>query len=89
MDSKIIRSRMPQSATWQERVDALKALLAEEAESLRHIEGEGETLYKVIDKAYLRPVGKDQAAAGHLDMSYATFWRTNKKGNQARGDSFE
>jgi hypothetical protein len=72
--SRAARARLAPAAPLQVRSDALRALLVEGAEALRESLRE-DTLYRVLDVAYLKPVGKHEAAAAAIDMPYSTFRR--------------
>jgi hypothetical protein len=72
--SHAVSVRVPLNAEPRERAAALRELLIEEAESLLETT-RANHLFRVLDAAYLKPVGKHEAAAAAVGMSYSTFRR--------------
>jgi hypothetical protein len=72
--SRAVGVGVPLHAEPRERAAALRELLIEGAESLRKT-SRADHLFRVLDAAYLKPVGKHEAAAAAVGMSYSTFRR--------------
>jgi hypothetical protein len=72
--SHAVSVRVTLNAEPRERAAALRELLIEGAEALREND-RADHLFRVLDAAYLKPVGKHEAAAAAIGMSYSTFRR--------------
>jgi hypothetical protein len=74
IQSRVVGARSASGTCARERANTLRVLLAEESEVLRGTP-RGDTLYRVLEAAYLKPVGKHEGAAEAMGMSYSTFRR--------------
>ncbi|MBO0689941.1 MAG: AAA family ATPase [Candidatus Dormibacteraeota bacterium] len=80
-DNPLLRSRAVRDRRTPRPVQALRELLGDAAESLRTDPRE-ESLYRVVDRTFLRPAATQELAAELLDLPFSTYRRYRNRGVQ-------
>jgi len=74
LSSSLLMKRCSPNSDTPTKVDELRRLLVEVAESFRECEKD-EVLYHIMDKTFFHPVAKQVVAADELNLSFSTYRR--------------